>query len=344
MSSKPLITIIISCYNYERYVAAAIESALEQEYAHKEVLVIDDGSTDRSLEIAEQYGVSVQLLTQPNQGQIVAFNTAYAASRGEIVVFLDADDLLHPTALSKIAQAWTPTCAKVQYDLTVVDGEGRNLGRRVCNFPKNYGAFAARDAFFRTGTYRWPVTTGNAYARTFLDQLFPLKIARAPDGHLNTIAPVYGDVITIAEPLGSYRVHGENLWSVRPGDEKRLPERISLRYEEVGSMLQHARKAGVSVPSTNVLDHELTFINYRLMARKLGLDYEASDRDSNAGLYVSALRLLAKEQLPGSAKALHLAWFSVLAVTPKRISEKLIQLRFDRSQLTPQRLARVLTG
>jgi glycosyltransferase involved in cell wall biosynthesis len=87
---------VIPCFQAERWLAGAIESALGQSWRHVDVIVVDDGSTDRSVDIARSYGSRVQTLTGPNQGPSAARNRGIAASQGAWVQFLDADDVLLP--------------------------------------------------------------------------------------------------------------------------------------------------------------------------------------------------------------------------------------------------------
>jgi glycosyltransferase involved in cell wall biosynthesis len=96
---RRLVSIIIPCYNAERWVAAAIESALGQTYNNVEVIVIDDGSTDRSLEVIKQFDQKIRWLSISNRGPSAARNVGLKAAQGEWIQFLDADDLLHPDKL-----------------------------------------------------------------------------------------------------------------------------------------------------------------------------------------------------------------------------------------------------
>lgn len=330
---SPRISVVIACYNYAQYVAGAIESALNQSHPDKEVVVVNDGSRDHSLEIIQRYADRVVIVDQLNQGHIAACNAGFMASCGEVVIFLDADDLLEPDALASVADAWTPACAKVQYDLKIINGAGEDLGRRFCHFDPGYNAEVVRAQFGLTGTYRWPVTAGNAYSRSFLDEMLPLTISEAPDGLLNTVAPVFGDVATIPRALASYRVHGANLWSNTGNDNARLPKRIQHRRLEVDILRQHAARRGVAMPDVDVLDHELPFINYRLMAFKLGLDYAGSQRDTTASLVWRGCALAIRERLPTKMKVGHIAWFLALGMAPRRWVEALIRLRFNRSEV-----------
>jgi glycosyltransferase involved in cell wall biosynthesis len=343
-ANLPLITVAITCYNYARYVGFAIESALAQDYTNREVVVVNDGSTDDSLEIISRYRTQVRVVDQLNQGWISAYNTAFAASRGDIVIFLDADDLLDIHALGCVARKWSPTCAKVQYDLKIVDASGNDLGGRFCGFTPDYDSDRIRDSFRRTGTYRWPVTTGNAYSRWFLSIFFPLSIEHGPDGTLNTIAPVYGDIRTIPTTLGSYRLHGANGWGNVEADWGRLPERIRHRQQEVALLHEHANRRGVPLPPGNVLDHELTFINYRLMAWKLGLAYPAKSADSPLALLWHAFTTLRFEQYPPLLSLGHYCWFGALFASPYPLSRWLMTIRYNRRALLNRLRRRLRIG
>jgi glycosyltransferase involved in cell wall biosynthesis len=100
---NPLVSAIIPVYNGERFLAASIQSVLAQDYRPIEIIVVDDGSTDRSGEIARAYA-EVRCIRQPNGGVSAARNAGIAAARGEFVAWLDADDL------------WTADKLRVQMD------------------------------------------------------------------------------------------------------------------------------------------------------------------------------------------------------------------------------------
>lgn len=99
--NPPLVSIIIPCYNAEQFVAEAIQSALAQTWPRKEVIVVDDGSTDRSVARIKEFGGAVRLETLPHAGAPTARNRGIELARGEYVKFLDADDVLFPEAVSR---------------------------------------------------------------------------------------------------------------------------------------------------------------------------------------------------------------------------------------------------
>ncbi|HYC53548.1 MAG TPA: glycosyltransferase family A protein [Candidatus Binatia bacterium] len=94
------VSCIIPAFNAERYLAAAIRSVLEQTRPPHEVVVVDDGSTDGTAEVAQRHGYPVRLLRQANAGPAAARNRGIRESRGDILAFLDADDLWEPDKLA----------------------------------------------------------------------------------------------------------------------------------------------------------------------------------------------------------------------------------------------------
>ena len=120
-----LVSIIINNYNYARYIAAAIDSALAQTWHPLEVIVVDDGSTDDSWAVIERYGERVRALRQPNGGQGAAYNAGFEASRGEWVLFLDSDDLLDVGALARMLSLVNDKVVKVHGYLRRCDADSR---------------------------------------------------------------------------------------------------------------------------------------------------------------------------------------------------------------------------
>jgi glycosyltransferase involved in cell wall biosynthesis len=103
--AAPLITVVVLCHNYGRFLAEAIDSALAQTYPNVEVLVMDDGSTDDSLEVAARYGERIRVLSHPNMGLERTCNRAVGEVRGEYFAFLSADDAFEPRYLEELWNA-----------------------------------------------------------------------------------------------------------------------------------------------------------------------------------------------------------------------------------------------
>lgn len=129
MSKAPLVSVIVPAFNAEATLAAALGSALAQIYRNIEIIVVDDGSTDRTAELAA--GFPVTLIRQPNRGLSAARNAGIAASTGEWLAPLDADDLWHPSKIEKqvaAALAAEEPPGFVYCWLRVIDGDGRVRG------------------------------------------------------------------------------------------------------------------------------------------------------------------------------------------------------------------------
>lgn len=94
--SQPLVSVIIPNYNYGHYISSSIESVLNQSYRNIELIFVDDGSTDDSVDIAKKYGSSIILIQQQNAGVSAARNHGLALAKGDFICFLDSDDSWEP--------------------------------------------------------------------------------------------------------------------------------------------------------------------------------------------------------------------------------------------------------
>jgi glycosyltransferase involved in cell wall biosynthesis len=103
---EPLVSILIPAYNAEAWIAETIKSAIQQTWRRKEIIVVDDGSTDQTLTVARQFASrDVTVITQENQGASAARNHALSLSQGDYIQWLDADDLLSPDKIEKQMEA-----------------------------------------------------------------------------------------------------------------------------------------------------------------------------------------------------------------------------------------------
>ncbi len=201
------ITVVIGNYNYERFIGEAIESALAQENAG--VLVIDDGSTDRSRDIIDSYGERVRKIYKENQGQSSVYNLALAIVNTEYVLFLDSDDVLYPDATREALQAFASgDFVKVQFRLDVIGDDGAHTGAYVPNSrpPHNCASLLRRGWLYPS-----PPASGNAYRVSALRSIFPIpmqkKHRKAADFFAIYGVALTGHICALETPLGGYRVH-----------------------------------------------------------------------------------------------------------------------------------------
>src|SRR5918998_3304628 len=125
---QSVVSVIIPCYNQGRFLSEAIESVLAQTYPHVETIVVDDGSTDDTSNIAARYS-GVRCIRQGNQGLAAARNTGLGESKGGYLVFLDADDRLLPNALETGLECLKahPECALAYGHCTLITVDGSFL-------------------------------------------------------------------------------------------------------------------------------------------------------------------------------------------------------------------------
>lgn len=97
----PLVTVVVPCYNQARFLRDAVDSALAQTYPRVEVVVVSDGSPDDAAAVAAEYGDRIRFVEQENSGVSAARNTGIRMGTGEVLAFLDADDVLHPGCLER---------------------------------------------------------------------------------------------------------------------------------------------------------------------------------------------------------------------------------------------------
>ncbi len=257
-AGRPRVSIIVNNYNYARFLAEAIDSALAQTYPCVEVVVVDDGSTDGSREIISRYGGRVTTVLKENGGQASAFNAGFARSSGEIVLFLDADDVLLPDAVGEVVRAWHPGAAKAQFRLQVIgaDGEARDETVPPAGLPLPRGD--VREGILMYAEYLFPPTSGNAFRRRTLAEILPLPEAEwriSADLPLLLLAPLFGDVVSIDRVLGCYRVHGSNAFSYDRPDVGRLAHQVEMGFRKQRMMMEAAEKMGLDANPRLALDN-----------------------------------------------------------------------------------------
>jgi len=129
---NPLVSVIIPCFNAEKWVGEAIESCLNQSYKNIEIIVVDDGSNDESLEVVEMYKDKVSIIRQDHRGVCEARNKGTLLARGVFIQYLDADDYLFPEKIARQVEVMSRTNADIIYgdwrhELNI-EGQKKRLG------------------------------------------------------------------------------------------------------------------------------------------------------------------------------------------------------------------------
>jgi glycosyltransferase involved in cell wall biosynthesis len=237
MADRPAASVIITNYNYERWLDQAIDSALSQTHARVEVLVVDDGSTDSSREVIAGYGGQVTVLLQPNRGQAAAINAGFAASRGDPVIFLDADDVLRPTAVARASEALHGDhVAQVHWRQIMID-EGSHPMDEL--FPQEMlpsGDLRRLAAEMGPGTLVTSATSGNAFPRWLLEKIMPIEpetLRMCADQYMIRLAPLFGPLTVLPEPQSLYRRHRASGYADASFDRQ-----LELGYETIEGLIE----------------------------------------------------------------------------------------------------------
>lgn len=205
------ISVLINNYNYARFLAACIDSVLAQDYADLEIVVVDDGSTDNSRDIIASYGTRIVPVMKENGGQASSFNAGFAASSGEILCLLDADDAFLPRKLSIIAGLYSNRDADWVFDHVTTD-ENAIVATQIST------AEIDKRASLRQGGFpSLPVpTSGLTFHRRILSDILPMPTASdvvLSDNYLKFAAAYLGKGLMVETPLTFQRIHGANRYT-----------------------------------------------------------------------------------------------------------------------------------
>ena len=295
MKSSLLVSIIINNYNYDRFLAEAIDSALNQSYTDLEVIVVDDGSTDNSRQIIAEYGDRIIAILQPNGKQAAAFNSGFAKSKGDIIIFLDSDDFLFPQAVAEIVAIWQPNLAKVHYRLNVVDGVGKSLGYSSPQGTAPLSRGKVWQMLLETGGYNSTPTSGNALSRQALTNLFPIpeQYKLTADDYLSFQVPFYGEVAAIERPLGVYRVHDSNQWALATVTGDRFKRFVCHDIQNFSLLTKKAQQLGYKIPP-DLEQRSIGRLWSRIISLRLNAQTHPVQSDRSTKLIYQGIRSLWK--------------------------------------------------
>jgi glycosyltransferase involved in cell wall biosynthesis len=316
----PRIAVVITCWNYEAYVANAIRSVVSQGCEDCELIVIDDGSTDSSWDVIQQEGVTAYRIE--NGGQRAAGLYGLERTQAPFILFLDADDELAPGSLATILSKLDRDVAKLQFSLTRIDHEGNvtSAGTTLEAFRDHH---VIRNRVLRTGVYTSPPTSGNVFRRDVCEYLSEMDYDRAVDGIILFIAPFMGDVVSLSEKLGRYRVHGRNISGLgRPVDPASLRGELSrfvLRMEHLRQILvQYGRAEDLVEPEEAYFYLERSF--YLAIAE---------GRRPSVRILLPLLRELWREYYPQKTKLTITAFCLLTMVLPNRNARRGLAYRLN---------------
>jgi glycosyltransferase involved in cell wall biosynthesis len=316
--SNMFVSIIINNYNYDRFLAETIDSALSQTYPQIEVIVVDDGSTDKSHEIIAGYGDRILPILQQNGKQAAAFNRGFARSKGDIIIFLDSDDYLFPQAIERIVSVWNPELAKVHYRLAVVDTVGESLGYSSPQGTEPLSQGEVWKNILDRGGYISTPTSGNALNRRSLEKLFPIPDAYklTADDYLSYQVPFYGNVAAIEEPLGAYRIHDSNQWALSTVTAAKFQRFVRHDLQNFDLITQKAKEFGYQYPS-DLAQRSIGRLWSRIISLRLDPKAHPIAEDRALNLIYSGIRSLWKySDFNWQKRLFYSIWFIWVGLLP----------------------------
>lgn len=211
-------SVLIDTYNHERFIERAIRSVIEQDMPMDkvEILVVDDGSTDRTPEIARRFEPRVRYLRKPNGGQASAFNAGFAQLSGEVIATLDGDDWWEKEKLRLVLDAFRehPEIGAIGNALNEVDADGKLLSAIAPDHPHAFFLRTLKEGIqFRT-LMTYMGTSRLALRRTVLEKMLPVPedLVIEADEYLATLAVAISGGLVLGQHLTNYRYHPGNLY------------------------------------------------------------------------------------------------------------------------------------
>lgn len=216
MKSKPLVSVIIPTYNNSHFIGFALESLFQQTYPEEriEIIVVDDGSTDNTCEFVKKYLDKIIYVYQENRGIAGARNKGISLARGEIITFLDSDDIWLKQRVEKVIDKFNEKkeAGIVYHPVGVIDSNGLSIYE---NFYKAFGYKEALKGKITKDIISGRIFCGGssfAFRKEIMDRIYPIPedIRRGIDFYVTAVSSCYTQVVYIPEILGKYRIHDDN--------------------------------------------------------------------------------------------------------------------------------------
>jgi glycosyltransferase involved in cell wall biosynthesis len=319
LPENPLVSVLIGNYNYAQYIAAAIDSVIAQDYQHFEICICDDGSTDSSVAVMQQYAAReprIKLVVQKNLGQASALNAAWRLASGDLVALLDSDDVWLPSKLARVVQRFrsSPQAGMATHAVRYVRG---NLSSFRLQPDRGLDEGWLAPDLLAGLRPRMPPCSALVLRREVADRVFPIddRFRASADVQLRELAALITRVAALDDPLTLYRIHGKNLVGLPSGPTDLAAIRETLtRIEDAWSDRQRFTfsQHGVMLSSRSWVD-------------KLGAELNLTER-LLLGQAIDT-PLLAHLSTPW------LVWFwRVAFATPRPVAKRLLQMRWDQSR------------
>jgi len=327
------VDVVITNHNYARFLPDAIESACAQTHPAVNVVVVDDGSSDGSQEVLRGFSDRVEVILKEQGGQASAINAGVERCRGEVLLLLDADDVLRPQAAERVAAAFAadPQLSKVQFPMAIVDADRRPTGevKPGGHLQAPVGDQRAAELAFPFDI-AWLPGGGTGFRTELVRRILPIPEADYPrsgaDWYLVHLTALLGEAALLDEVCAEYRIHGANSYELDRDeiDLDHVRESIAFARVTTRSLEALADELGLDRPRPILSYADLA---NRLVSLKLEPDRHPVPGDRPSALLADALRATRRRSdVSAPMKALLLAWFALEAAAPRRLARPLAEI------------------
>ncbi|HEX4035309.1 MAG TPA: glycosyltransferase family A protein [Solirubrobacteraceae bacterium] len=319
--AKLAVDVVVNCFNYGRFLGASIESALAQTHPLVRVIVVDDGSTDDSRAVIARYEDRVTAVYKDNGGQASALNAGFARVGGDLVIFLDADDMLMSDIAARVAVAAIaePQAAKIQWPMELIDSQGKSSGREIPpnHIPLPRGDMRRAELSFPFDI-TWMAMSGNAFSVEHLGAIMPMPEAEyriGADSYLQHLTALLGPVVSM-DHAGSYRrVHAANAFQHQDGAPLDL-ERVGATIRKARVTAGHLEGLAIRLGLPRPRGGSVSDIAHQLIAARLA-DATAIERGRTRLAIAGVTAALRRYDVRPPMRAVFCAWFLAMALAPR---------------------------
>jgi glycosyltransferase involved in cell wall biosynthesis len=273
---RPLVTAVVDTFNHENFIERALDSVLAQGLSgsNLEILVVDDGSTDRTADLVRKFANKVQILRKPNSGQASALNAAISVAKGEIIAFLDGDDWWAKSKLQTVVRAFdaNPSVGIVGHGLHQVDDLN---GTSTVVLPRSDCRIAltsVQDGINFRGTMCFLGTSRVAIRKKVLELVgaIPESLVVQADEFMSTMAVALSEAMLIKQPLTFYRLHAGNLYQFRGDDAVKLRRKMQVLMALSAALRQGLPRARLQDSVVNAILEPIDVEAKRLKLQCIG--------------------------------------------------------------------------
>ena len=330
--ARLVVDVVIDNYNYGEYLPAAIASVRAQSHPEINLIIVDDGSTDGSRELLAPLVDEAVVILKENGGQASALNAGFERCRGDIVMFLDADDVLHPAAAAAVAAAFAadPELVKAQFRSEVIDADGSPTGvvKPSDHLEMPNGDMRRAELAYPFDLV-WMSTSANAFRRRALEPIMPIPerdFRSCADYYLVHLTALLGPVRSLPEVGLGYRVHGANIYEPQAAelDLAHVRDSVQVASSTAAELLRLAAELGLPHPRRIL---SLADLGNRMISLRLAPAQHPLAGDSRRSLLAAAgAAVRRRNDVSPAMKAMFVFWFALVAVAPRRAAGWLAEM------------------